>query len=64
MSSDTIEMKSLLNSLNKKMNTSCDGYTGQHIGMCYYGLQNMKNEKFLEKLLDKLNNRLYYSIIL
>ena len=57
MTSESNEVKALLSSLLKKVNGSSDDYTSQHIGMCFYGLQNMKNTKNVEKVLYFLNNR-------
>lgn len=61
MTSDSVEVKSLLDTFIRKMNTTSDSYTGQHIAMCYYGLQNMRNTHVVSRLLDNLNNRLISS---
>lgn len=64
MSHESDEVKTILVALKHAMNRTATDYTGQHIAMCLYGLQNMKTTRDsddVEALLSQINERLYKS---
>jgi hypothetical protein len=64
MTSESVEVRQLLRALTLKLDRTAVDYTGQHISMALYGLQEMKvvdGEKEVEYLLGALADRIELS---